>query len=152
SCRENDRSALDRALGRLDTADSIAGKAKTLDGSFDNLKPGLSANGRLHGGAIELAVGLGARTAHRRSLRPVEEAELDARRIGDPSHQPVKRIDLAHEMALAEATDGGVTRHFADRRKSVSDERGSGTEPGSRRRGFAAGMATPDNNDVKATS
>ena len=68
----------------------------------------------LHGRAVELAVGLGARPLHGRALGAVEQAELDAGRVGHPPHQPVQRIDLAHQMALAEPADGRVAGHLAD--------------------------------------
>ncbi len=64
-----------------------------------------AADRLLHGGGVELAVGLRARPAHRRPLAPVEHPELDAAAVGDASHQAVERVDLAHEMALAEAAD-----------------------------------------------
>ena len=51
------------------------------------------ADRRLHGGGVELAVGLGARAAHRRTLAAVEHPELDAaagRRPG-PSGRPAHR-------------------------------------------------------------
>ena len=45
------------------------------------VSPGLlRLSSRLHGLAVELAVGLGARPAHRRTLAAVEHAELDAAR------------------------------------------------------------------------
>ena len=59
----------------------------------------------LHRQAIELAVGLGARALHRRALAAVEDAELDAGGVGGAAHQPVERVDLAHQMALAEPAD-----------------------------------------------
>ena len=68
---------------------------------------------RLHRCAVERAVGLGAGPAHRRTFAAVEQAELDAGGIGDPAHQPVQRIDLAHQMALAHPADGGIAGHLA---------------------------------------
>ena len=65
--------------------------------------------------AVELAVGLGARAAHRRALAAVEDAELDAGGVGGAAHQPVERVDLAHQMALAEPADGRIAGHLADR-------------------------------------
>ena len=62
----------------------------------------------LHGGGVELAVGLGTRTAHRRAFAAVEDAKLDAPEIRHPTHQAVQGIDLAHEVAFAEAADGRV--------------------------------------------
>ncbi len=67
----------------------------------------------LHRRAIERAVGLGAGPAHGRTFAAVEQAELDAGRIRDPAHQPVQRIDLAHQMAFAHPADGGIAGHFA---------------------------------------
>ena len=85
-----------------------------LDRPLDHLEVGRGPDRGLHGGAVELAVGLGARALHRRALGAVEQAELDAGRIGDPAHQAVQRIDLAHQMALAEPADGRVAGHLAD--------------------------------------
>ena len=76
----------------------------------------------LHGLAIELAVGLGARSAHRRTLGAVEQAELDSGLIGDAAHQPVQRIDLAHQMTLAESADGRIAGHLADRREAMGHQ------------------------------
>ncbi len=87
---------------------------QVLDGGLDDLKPRRGADRRLHGLAIELAVGLGAGPLHRRALAAVEHAELDAGRVGDPAHQAVQRVDLAHQMALAEAADGRIAGHLAD--------------------------------------
>ncbi len=77
----------------------------------------------LHRGGIELAIGLGARSAHRRSLAAIEHAELDSSLVGDASHQAVERIDLAHQMTLAEPPDRRVARHRPDGRKPVRHQR-----------------------------
>ena len=71
---------------------------------------------RLHGRGIELAVGLGARAAHRRALAAVEHAELDAAGVRHAAHEAVERVDLAHEMALSEPADRRIARHGADGR------------------------------------
>ena len=68
--------------------------------------------------AVELAVGLGARALHGRPLGAVEQAELDAGRVGHPAHQAVQRVDLAHQVALAEPADGRVAGHLADGREA----------------------------------
>ncbi len=84
---------------------------------------------RLHGMAVELAVGLGARPAHRRALAAVQDAELDAGAIDRPAHDAVERIDLAHQMALAEAADRRVARHLADRRALVRQQQRARARP-----------------------
>ncbi len=66
--------------------------------------------------AIELAVGLRPRPAHRRPLAAVQDAELDAGPVDGTAHDAVERVDLAHEMPFAEPADRRVARHLADRR------------------------------------
>ena len=103
----------------------------------------------LHGGGVELAVGLRARPAHRRPLAPVEHAELDAATVGDASHQPVERIDLAHQMALAEPADRRIARHGADGGEAMRHQRGLGAHARGRRRGLAARMPAAHDDHVK---
>ena len=91
---------------------------------FDDREVGRLGDERLHGAAIELAVGLGARALDGGTLAAIEDAELDAGRVSGASHQPVERVDLAHEMSLAEPADRRIAGHFADGRESVGDERG----------------------------
>jgi hypothetical protein len=52
-------------------------------------------------------------------------------------------------MTLAETADRRVTGHGADGREAMGDQRGSGSDPRSCARGFTAGMASADDNDVK---
>ena len=72
--------------------------------------------------AIELAVGLRARPAHRRALAAVQDAELDAGPVDRAPHDAVERIDLAHQMPLAEPADRRIARHLADRRPLVGQQ------------------------------
>ena len=103
----------------------------------------------LHRLPVELAVGLGARTAHGRTLAAVEHAELDAGRVGDAAHQAVQRIDLAHQMALAEPADRRVAAHLADGRELVGDQRRRHAEPRRGRRSLAAGMPAAHNDHAE---
>ena len=107
------------------------------------------ADRRLHRRRIELAVGLGARAPHRRALAPVEHAKLDAAGIGDAPHQSVQRIDLAHQMALAEPADRGIAGHRPDGREAVGDQRRLRAHARGGARGFAAGVAAADDDDVE---
>ena len=107
------------------------------------------ADERLHGAPVELAVGLGARALHGGALAAIENPELDAGRIGGAGHNPVQRVDLAHQVALAQAADRRIAGHFADRCEAVGDERGRGAGARRRGRGFAARVPSADDNDVK---
>ena len=97
-----------RARGRRRVrAPRIAPSAMTkrLGLGLDHRQIGGLDDQPLHRQAIELAVGLGARPLHRRALAAVEDAELDAGGVGGAAHQAVERVDLAHQMALAEPAD-----------------------------------------------
>ena len=121
---------------------------QVLDRRLDHLQVRRRPDRRLHGGAIELAVGLGARALHGRPLGAVEQAELDAGGIGHPPHQPIQRIDLAHQMPLAESADGRIAGHLADGGKPVRDQRRARAHPGGDGRRLAARMAAADDDDV----
>ena len=104
----------------------------------------------LHRCGIELAVGLGARTAHRRPLAAIEHAKLDAARIGDAAHQAIERIDLADQMALAEPADRRIAGHGADGREALGDQRRARAHARGRSRRLAAGMAATDDDHIEA--
>ena len=69
--------------------------------------------------------------------------------IGDPAHQTIQRIDLADQMTLAETADGGIAGHGPDGRETMGHEGGPGAHPRSGTRGFTAGMAAADDDDVE---
>ena len=100
-------------------------------------------------GGIKLAVGLRARPAHGRTLAAIEHAELDAALVGDAAHQPVERIDLAHQMALAEPADRRIAGHRPDGREAVRDQRGARAHARGRGRGLAAGVAAANHDDIE---
>ena len=121
---------------------------KIGDGGLDHLEIAMVQDRGLHGLAIELAVGLRSRSAHRRTFAAVEQAELDAGGIGDPPHQAVERVDLTYQMALAQPADGGIARHDADGLALHRHQRSCRTGPGRGGRGLAAGMAAADDDDI----
>ena len=51
---------------------------------------------------------------HRRAFAAVEHAVLNARRIGCMPHFAAEGINLAYEMTLCRAADGGITGQIAD--------------------------------------
>ncbi len=116
---------------------------------FDDCEVRSPGDKVLHGAPVELAVGLGARPLNGGALAAVEHPELDAGRVGGAPHHAVERVDLAHQMALAQAADGGVARHFANGGEAMGDERGRGARARGRRRGFTARMSAADHHDVK---
>jgi hypothetical protein len=65
------------------------------------------------------------------------------------AHQAVQRIDLTNQMTLAEPADRGVAGHRADGREAVGNQGRPGTHTCCRSRGFAAGMAAADHDNVE---
>ena len=138
------------AVARDDPGHPAALDHQVLDGALDHLEIGRRPDRGLHRLAVELAVGLGARALHGGALGAVEQAELDAGGIRHPPHQAVQRIDLAHQMALAEPADGRIAGHLADGGKAVRHQRRARAHAGRGSRSLAAGMAAADNDDVKS--
>ena len=66
----------------------------------------------------------------------------------DHAHQPVQGVDLADQMALAQAADGRVAAHLADGLELVGEQQGARAEARRRRGGFAAGVAAADDDHV----
>ncbi len=120
--------------------------------AFDHTEIGGLPDRGLHGRGVKLAIGLSPRSPDSRTLAAVQHPELDAAGIGDPAHQTVEGIDLADQMTFAESADRGIAGHRADGRKTMGDEGGPGTHPRSGARGFAAGMAAADHDDVEGIS
>ena len=83
------------------------------------VRPAVSRIAACMAASIELAVGLGARPAHGRPLAAVEQPELDAGGVGHAAHQAIERVDLAHQMALAQPADRRIAGHRADRSRSA---------------------------------
>ena len=116
---------------------------------FDDLQIRRLPNRGLHGRRIELAVGLGARTAHGRAFAAIENAKLDAAFVGHLAHQAVQSVDFPHQMALAEAANGRIAGHGADGRESVGHESRLRAHTGAGGRGFTAGMAAANHHNVE---
>src|ERR1700722_20247000 len=64
--------------------------------------------------AVELLVALGAGRPDGGAAGGVEQTELDAGRVGDLAHDAAEGVDLADQVALGDAADGGVAAHLGD--------------------------------------
>jgi len=103
----------------------------------------------LHVFAIELAVRLAARAAHRRAFAGVENTELDPRCVRYAPHNAIQSVDFAHHLALSEAPNGGIAGHFANRFNAMRRQQRARANTRRRRRRFAAGMTAADNDDIE---
>ena len=100
-------------------------------------------------GAVERAVGLDPRTPYRRTLAAIEHAAVDRSPVRGPGHETVEDIELAHEMALADAANGRVARHLANIPGAKGQQADARAAPGRSGGGFAAGVAGTNHKDVE---
>jgi len=103
----------------------------------------------LHRLAIKLAVGLRAWTANGGAVTSIENAKLDSRGIGYAPHNPIQRVDLAHEMAFAQTPYGGIAGHFPDGFDFMSQEERPRTKARSGGGGLASRVASAYNDDIE---
>ena len=102
-----------------------------------------------HADAIELLVGLGARRPYGRPAAGVEQAELNAGGVDHLAHQAAQGVNLAHQVALGDAADGGVAGHLRDEVQVHGAERRA--QPHARRRhsSLATGVAGADYDHIE---
>jgi hypothetical protein len=99
----------------LDAGDAASVEQEARRLTLPDLQARLALHRLLHRGPISGAVALGAGRAHGGAARGVERLELDRGAVGGASHLTAERVDLADQMPLRGAADGGVARHLADR-------------------------------------
>ena len=96
-------------------------------------QPRLPLDAALHRRAIGGAVVLRPGRAHGRPFAGVEHPELDAGLVGDLGHLAAERVNLADDLALRQAADGGVAGHLRDLVGAQGDAATSGSSSGPRR-------------------
>ena len=139
----------DAAVSQADASDALL-DVEIVHFCFDHVQIRGVADRLLHRRRIKLAVGLGARAAHCGPLAAIEDPELDATGIGDAAHEAVERIDLAHQVALAEPADGRIAGHGADGGEAMGDQGRARAHAGGCSRRLTAGVAASDNDHVEA--
>jgi hypothetical protein len=120
-----------------------------IDLAFDHCESLGLLDRRLHRNRIEFPISLGSRTSNRRSFASIENSELNSTPIRHPTHQAIKRIDLADEVALAEPPNGWIARHGSDRSETMSHK--GDLSPHASRCGcsLAASVSAPHHNDIE---
>ena len=102
----------------------------------------------LHLGVVAVFVRLGAQRLHCRALALVEHTVLQGGAVGVESHFAAERVDLAHQMPLRRAADGGVAGHKADAVQIQSEDDRIQTRAGKREGGFAPRVTCADDHGV----
>ncbi len=94
-------------------------------------------------------VRLDARSPDRAPLRAIEHAIMDCRSIGGAAHQPIERIDLADQMALADSADRRVAAHRPNCLEVESHQGRARAHPGSNGRSLDPGVPAANNDDIE---
>lgn len=74
----------------------------------------------------------------------VEEAKLDAYRIGDLAHDAAEGVDFADEVTFGDSTDGRVAGHLRDEIDVEGEEGSFKAHAGGGHGGLASGVAGAD--------
>jgi hypothetical protein len=70
--------------------------------------------------------------------------------LDGPGHRSAERVDLAHEVPLADAAEGRVATHLAEGLDALGQQQSLVAHPRGRERRLGAGMAATHHNDLKA--
>ena len=131
---------------RLNPANPAAVEQQALDAGLADGQVRRGFEHPLHPRPIRRLVGLRAARPDGRSLARVEKAELDSGFVDRQRHLAAQRVDLAHQMALADPADRRIARHLADMVQVKRQHQGRGAHPRRGQRGFDTGMAGADHN------
>jgi hypothetical protein len=93
---------------------------------------------------------LGTRGANSRTLAGIEYPKLDSRTIGRPSHSATEGVNFLDQMTFANAANGGVAGHLAQRVDIVSEQQSLGTRARGGQGGLSSGVPSTYDNDIKA--
>ncbi len=114
-----------------------------------DLEVGLGFEDLAHFEAVGLLVTLGAGRPDGGAARGVEQTELDADGVGDLGHDAAESVDLADDVSLGDAADGGVAGHLRDEVGVEGEEGGAQSHARGGHGGFAAGMTGSDDGDIE---
>ena len=129
--------------------DAAALEPEVVHRLLEQPKVGLILQAAPDGRLVEDAVGLGPRGAHGGPLGCVEDPELDARLVGGGRHGTAERVDLLDQVPLADAADGRIAAHLAQRLDVVREQQRGAAHARAGQRRLGAGVAATDHDHVE---
>ena len=129
--------------------DPVAFQDEVVDALLEQPEIGLVLQTATDGLPVQHAIGLGASGPDGRPLARVQDAELDAGFVGSGGHRAAQCVDLLDEVPLADSSDRRVARHLAERLDAVGEQQRTATHARRSERGFGAGVAATDDDDVE---
>ncbi len=149
SGRQDNRLCSNRAsIGKHNTANATALDRQVDNFALNNPKVLCALQLCQHTCSVDFAVCLGTRPLHRGSFPSVQQPELDPGRIRDPSHHAVQRVNLPHQVSFTQATNGRIAGHYPNAILAERYQNGPRAKARGSCRGFTAGVATPDHNNI----
>ena len=86
---------------------------------------------------------------HGRTFSPIEQAELDSRRVNHASHRAAEGVHLANDLPFGDPANGRIAAHLGHRVQIAGEEGHACPHPRRGQSGFGAGMPGPDHHDVE---
>jgi hypothetical protein len=117
---------------------------------FGQHKAGRGFHDLAHALLVTVFISLGPRSPYGRAFPGVETAELNATGIYGPSHLTTKGINLADQVAFADAADGRVARHLSDAVTAQREHEGAETRTCRGQGGLNARMPGPNDDYIEA--
>ncbi len=133
---------------RLDAAHPVPVQQQPLGARLADSQIRRGFHHPLHPRPIRRLIRLRATRPDGRPLAGVEKAKLDSGRIDRQRHLAAQRVDLPHQMALADPADRRIARHLPDMVQVERQHQASRAHPRSRQRRLNPGMPSPDNDYV----
>jgi hypothetical protein len=134
---------------RADAGHPIAFQNQVIHRLLEQGQIGLIFQPAAHRLLVQHAVGLRSRRPHCRAFGGIQDAELDARFVGGDRHGAAQRIDFLDQMPLADAADGRIARHRAQRFDVVREQQGFHPHARRSQRRLAARMAAAHHYHIK---
>ena len=131
-------------VGRFDRRDPPALRAQPGCFSGPKLDPALGLDHPLDDGRVAVVILLGPGSLHGGAAAPVEQTEVGPGRVRGEPHDPAQRVDLPHQVSLADPADRRVAGKPHQGRRVERQEDHLDPQAGSCRRRFDAGVATTD--------
>jgi hypothetical protein len=138
-----------RPISQLKTRNAPAGQDQCRCLTLYKREPRLRPHLPLHRGPEQHTIGLHSRAPHSAAFGPVEHPVMDCACIRRTAQQTVERIDLAHQMALAQSTDRRVAAHRANRIEIKADKSGVRAHPRRGTSGLNPGVSTAHYDNFK---
>jgi len=130
------------------TARALAFDDQLSDLGLLDLQSGLPLQHHAHLQPVGLLVALRPRRPDGRPARCIQQPELNAHGIGHLAHDPAQRVDLAHDMSLGNASDGGIAGHLRDQISVQREECRAQPHARAGHRGFATGMTGSNHGNI----